>query len=205
MKKSSYIEFYFDCSSPWTYLAFVEILPLSQRQNVEILWKPVLVGGIFNSVNQDVYEFRKNPNPLKLKYSQSDLSLWAKVRDLNISMPKIFPVNSVKVMRGCLFADTKNCLPTFAKEVFKAYWGQGLDISEESVLIKIAELSELPLVEFQQFIYSQDAKDILKQNTAELINRGGFGSPTFFYQGHMFFGNDRLHLLEVVLTKNLTN
>ena len=62
MKKSSYIEFYFDCSSPWTYLAFVEILPLSQRQNVEIIWKPILVGGVFNSVNQAVYQFRENTN-----------------------------------------------------------------------------------------------------------------------------------------------
>ena len=205
MKKSNCIEFYFDCSSPWTYLAFVEILPLSQRQNVEILWKPVLVGGIFNSVNQDVYEFRKNPNPLKLKYSQSDLNLWAKVRDLNISMPKVFPVNSVKAMRGCLFADTKNCLPAFAKEVFDAYWGQGLDIGKESVLIKIAEIAGLPLVEFRQYLYSQDAKDLLINNTTELIHRGGFGSPTFFYQEHMFFGNDRLHLLEAVLVNNLTN
>ncbi len=88
MNKSHGIEFYFDCSSPWTYLAFTEILPLSQRQNVEIIWKPVLVGGIFNTVNKDVYEFRMNPNPLKLKYSNSDLNLWAQVRKLNISMPK---------------------------------------------------------------------------------------------------------------------
>ena len=93
MNKSHGIEFYFDCSSPWTYLAFTEILPLSHRQNVEIIWKPVLVGGIFNTVNKDVYEFRMNPNPLKLKYSNSDLSLWAQVRNLNISMPKIFPIN----------------------------------------------------------------------------------------------------------------
>ena len=68
MMKANYIEFYFDCSSPWTYLAFTEILPLSIRQDIEIVWKPVLVGGVFNSVNKDVYEQRKKPNPLKLKY-----------------------------------------------------------------------------------------------------------------------------------------
>ena len=82
MKNSNYIEFYFDCSSPWTYLAFTGILPLSQRHNLEIIWKPVLVGGVFNSVNKDVYEFRKNPNPLKLNYSNNDLNLWAKVRSI---------------------------------------------------------------------------------------------------------------------------
>jgi hypothetical protein len=67
MMKANYIEFYFDCSSPWTYLAFNEILSLSQRVDLKIDWKPVLVGGVFNSVNQDVYEFRKKPNPLKLE------------------------------------------------------------------------------------------------------------------------------------------
>ena len=74
---ANYIEFYFDCSSPWTYLAFVEIELLSQRHKLEIEWKPVLVGGVFNTVNQDVYEFRKKPNPLKLNYSNEDLHLWA--------------------------------------------------------------------------------------------------------------------------------
>ncbi|MDA9603298.1 2-hydroxychromene-2-carboxylate isomerase [bacterium] len=204
MKKSNCIEFYFDCSSPWTYLAFTEILPLSQRQNVEIIWKPILVGGVFNSVNQDVYQFRDNPNALKLEYSGNDLNLWAKHRKISISKPKIFPVNSVKAMRGCLFADQEGCLPNFAKEVFNAYWGLGLDISEESIIIKIAENIGLPLKDFTNYIHSQEAKDLLISNTAELVNRGGFGSPTFFYQEHMFFGNDRLHLLDAVISQNLT-
>ena len=57
--------------------AFREIIAISVRKNLSIAWYPVLVGGVFNAVNQDVYEFRKNPNPLKAKYSNSDLQLWA--------------------------------------------------------------------------------------------------------------------------------
>ena len=86
MKNANYIEFYFDCSSPWTYFAFTEILTLSKRQSLEILWKPVLVGGIFNSVNKDVYEQRKKPNPLKLNYYNDDLNLWAKVRNIDLNL-----------------------------------------------------------------------------------------------------------------------
>ena len=203
MKKSNCIEFYFDCSSPWTYLAFVEILPLSQRQNVEIIWKPILVGGVFNSVNQDVYQFRENPNALKLEYSANDLNLWAKHRDINISKPKIFPVNSVKAMRGCLFAMQKNCLPLFAQKVFDAYWGRGLDISDETIIMEIAEETGLSPQDFKQYIYSQEAKYLLMSNSAQLIEKKGFGSPTFFYRDQMFFGNDRLHLLEEVIRKEL--
>ncbi|MDA9142046.1 2-hydroxychromene-2-carboxylate isomerase [Gammaproteobacteria bacterium] len=203
MKKSNCIEFYFDCSSPWTYLAFVEILPLSQRHNVEIIWKPILVGGVFNSVNQDVYQFRENPNALKLEYAANDLNLWAKHRDINISQPKIFPVNSVKAMRGCLFAMQQNCLPLFAQKVFEAYWERGLDISDEAILVKIAEEAGLLPQDFKQYIYSQEAKDLLMSNSAQLIEKKGFGSPTFFYRDQIFFGNDRLHLLEEVIRKEL--
>ena len=203
MMKANYIEFYFDCSSPWTYLAFSEIVSLSQRHKLEINWKPVLVGGVFNTVNQDVYEFRKKPNLLKLNYSNNDLHLWSKVRGININFPKIFPVNSVKAMRGCLFAKTKNQLYEFADKVFQAYWSEGKDISQEGLLIEIAKNSNLNSDEFKKFISSQEAKDQLIKNTDELIERGGFGSPTFFYNEKMFFGNDRLHLLEEAITKNL--
>ena len=200
---ANYIEFYFDCSSPWTYLAFNGILSLSERHELEIEWNPVLVGGVFNAVNQDVYEFRKKPNPLKLNYSNDDLHLWSKVRGISITFPEVFPVNSVKAMRGCLYARKENQLVEFANNLFQAYWSEGKDISQEELLVRIAGNSNLDVQEFKKFIASQEAKDLLIKNTDELIGRGGFGSPTFFYKEKMFFGNDRLHLLEEAITKNL--
>ncbi len=160
------------------------------------------MGGVFNTVNQDVYEFRKKPNPLKLNYSNDDLHLWSKVRGISISFPKVFPVNSVKAMRGCLFAKKENQLVEFANNVFQAYWSEGQDISQENLLFDIADNSNLDTEEFKKFIASQEAKDLLIKNTDELIRRGGFGSPTFFYKEQMFFGNDRLHLLEEVIKRN---
>ena len=148
MMKANYIEFYFDCSSPWTYLAFVEIESLSQRHELEIDWKPVLVGGVFNTVNQDVYEFRKKPNPLKLNYSNEDLHLWSRIRGISISFPEVFPVNSVKAMRGCLFANKESKLAEFANNVFQAYWSEGKDISQEELLLGIAKNSNLNTEEF---------------------------------------------------------
>ena len=203
MKNSHQVEFYFDCSSPWTYLAFSEILPLSQRQGIQIIWKPILVGGVFNNVNQDVYEFRSKPNPLKLSYSNNDMSLWSKLRGIKITIPKVFPVNSVKAMRGCFFAMQQDKLEIFAHNVFKSYWSDGVDISQEDNLLEITKNSGLDPVEFKNFISSQEAKELLLKNTDELIDRGGFGSPTFFYKQHMFFGNDRLHILEEAIAKNL--
>ena len=106
-------------------------------------------------------------------------------------------------MRGCLFANKESKLVDFANNVFQAYWSEGKDISQEDLLLDIAKNSNLDTEEFKKFITSQEAKDLLIKNTDELIGRGGFGSPTFFYKGKMFFGNDRLHLLEEAITKNL--
>ena len=101
MKK---IEYYFDCSSPWTYLSFRGLLGLKEEYDLDIVWKPILVGGIFNSINSSVYESRKNPVKEKSDYSQKDLLDWATVRNITINWPKIFPINSVKAMRGAFFA-----------------------------------------------------------------------------------------------------
>ncbi len=195
MKK---IEFYLDCSSPWTYLSFRGILDLRNRKNFEIIWKPILVGGIFNSTNPSVYESRKNPIKEKLEYSQKDMSDWAELRKIKFNWPKIFPINSVKSMRGTFFfIDKQIKIEDYLEAVFKAYWTDGKDISNEGCLSSIvASLSESP-EDFLEFIEKPEIKSRLIDNTQELMDRNGFGSPTFFLDGtDMFFGNDRIQLIE---------
>ena len=195
MKK---IEFYLDCSSPWTYLSFRGILDLRNRKNFEIIWKPILVGGIFNSTNPSVYESRKNPIKEKLEYSQKDMSDWAELRKIKFNWPKIFPINSVKSMRGTFFfIDKQIKIEDYLEAVFKAYWTDGKDISNEGCLSSIvASLSESP-EDFLEFIEKPETKSRLIDNTQELMDRNGFGSPTFFLDStDMFFGNDRIQLIE---------
>src|SRR5262249_25518038 len=126
------IEFFFDCSSPWTYLAFHNIQPLAKELGVEISWRPILVGGIFNTVNPSVYASRETPVPLKARYMKKDLADWARSAGLAIKMPPtVFPVNSVKAMRGCIWLGNKDMVP-FARAVFEAYWGGDKDISQDA-------------------------------------------------------------------------
>ena len=100
------IEFFFDCSSPWTYLAFHNIQPLAKQYNVPITYRPVLVGGIFNAVNPSVYNSRNDPVPAKQRYQAKDIQDWARSAGLRIKMPPtVFPVNAVKSMRGCILLD----------------------------------------------------------------------------------------------------
>ena len=193
MKK---VEFFFDCSSPWTYLAFHRFQSIIKEVNVDIYWKPILVGGVFNKVNQDVYNNRLNPNPLKFKYSRKDIQDWANYYKISINWPKIFPLNAVNVMRAVIVSETFDKLIPFSVLCFENYWSKGIDISDLNILSELAESIDIDKEIFQEEIKKQNTKDLLRSNADELINRGGFGSPTIFINGDdMYFGNDRMELV----------
>src|SRR3954464_10367850 len=119
------IEFFFDCSSPWTYLAFHNIQSLAKEFDTQISWRPILVGGIFNSVNPSVYQSREAPVPAKAAYMKKDLADWARAAGLKIVFPpSVFPVNSVKAMRGCIWTAPEGRLVDFARACFQAYWSE---------------------------------------------------------------------------------
>jgi 2-hydroxychromene-2-carboxylate isomerase len=190
------IEFFFDCSSPWTYLAFESIQPIAERDDVAIEYRPILVGGIFNTVNPSVYENRANPIPVKARYYQKDMQDWARLVGIDIGQPPVFPVNSVKVMRGAFVAIEAGCLEAYARRAFQRYWSELADISQDEEVAGIAEAVGLNVEEFFEKINEQTYKDRLRANTYEVMKRGGFGSPTMFVdEGDMYFGNDRIQLL----------
>lgn len=190
------LEIFFDCSSPWTYLAFEQAQSLLQDQPVEIVWKPILVGGLFNTVNPSVYANRDHPVPAKAAYAQKDLQDWARHAGIEIGSPPVFPVNSVKAMRGAFYALEQGCLVPYARAVFQAYWRDLQDISQDAVLAPLVTAAGLDLEQFFARIATDEYKSKLRTTTDELIARGGFGSPTFFLDGEdMYFGNDRLALV----------
>mgnify|MGYP003323647850 CR=1 FL=1 len=117
IRMKSKIEFFYDCSSPWTYLAFVEVEKLVTRHKLDLIWKPILVGGIFNTVNPSVYETRANPVKAKQQYSNKDMKDWSDIRGIEINWPLIFPVNSVRAMRGAFYAIDKEKI-SFNKKLF---------------------------------------------------------------------------------------
>jgi 2-hydroxychromene-2-carboxylate isomerase len=195
------LEFFFDCSSPWTYLAFSKIEALCAETGAELVWRPILVGGVFNAVNPSVYEQRAKPVPAKARYYAKDLRDWTRHYGLRIGQPPVFPVNSVKAMRGAIWADERGALPPYARAVFETYWGDLEDISQDAVLEKIVARVGLPCAEYFAAIADARYKDALRANTDELIARGGFGSPTLFVDGgDMYFGNDRLELVKAALS-----
>ncbi len=196
------LEFFFDCSSPWTYLAFTRIHAVVARTKAEIVWRPVLVGGVFNAVNREVYDRRANPEPRKASYYEKDLRDWARLAGIKIGKPPVFPVRAIAVMRCVIAADEVGRLVPFAHAAFETYWGKLEDISQPDVLTTIARDAGLDAEKLLARSESAEIKDRLRTNTDELIARSGFGSPTMFVEGSdMYFGNDRLPLVEAALAR----
>ena len=196
------LEFFYDCSSPWTYLAFTKIEDVARRCRADLIWKPILVGGVFNAVNPSVYENRAHPVKAKQQYAAKDLQDWAAFYGLKIGNPSIFPVNSVKAMRGAFVAEERGRISPYSRRVFESYWGEDRDIGQDAVMRDIVRAVGLDEAEFFDKIGRDEYKQKLRANTEELIGRGGFGSPTMFVDGSMFFGNDRLILVEQALSRH---
>lgn len=195
------IEFFFDCSSPWTWLGFESIQPLAADLGVEVTWRPILVGGVFNAVNDSVYAQRANPVPAKARYMVKDLRDWARLQGLEITFPpSVFPVNSVKAMRACCWLG-QDCVP-FARAAFRAYWTDDRDLSDDTVLRDVAAAAGVDAAAMFAAIGNDAVKAQLRANTDDLIARGGFGSPTIFVGGDdMYFGNDRMPLVRAAVER----
>lgn len=196
------LEVFFDFSSPWTYLAFKRLETLIKSHSIEVSWRPILVGAVFNAVNDSVYKLREAQTSPKFDYLKKDLRDWIAFQGAPFAWPKIFPINSAKALRGVFIAEQYGVTLPYIAEVFSAYWRDGADIGSEEALFEIWTriLPEENADKLRSALHSDDSKKALRENIDELIKRGGFGTPTFYVgESDMYFGNDRLHFVERAL------
>ena len=200
------IEFFYDCSSPWTYLGFEAIQPLAAEFGAELVWRPILVGGIFNAINPTA-DMRKHP-PLpeaKLAYFRKDIGDWEKAMGVVIKFPPTgHPVNSVKVMRACIVLQetTPEKLVPFSRAAFQAYFTHDRDLSTDPVVEDLCRAVDVDPAWMFGRISEQGVKDALRRNVDEAMARGAFGSPTMYLDGDdMYFGVDRIQLLRKAMER----
>lgn len=178
-------------------MAFANIRPTLEGTDHTLVWRPFLVGGVFNAVNPAVYESRKPENAEKLARSFGWLKEWAVLAGVAMNFPsEHHPVKSVHAMRfACALEDDQPTLERFAGAAFEAYFTDARNIDDPAELIAIADACGLDGTALAKACASQPVKDRLRANTEEAIARGAYGSPTIFVGDHMYFGNDQLALV----------
>ncbi|WP_199555458.1 2-hydroxychromene-2-carboxylate isomerase [Sandaracinobacteroides hominis] len=192
-------EVFFDLSSPWTCIAFHNFRTWADANGAPVSWRPFLVGGVFNAVNDSVYAARQNADNPKMRLSFVWLKEWAALAGVPMHFPSPYhPVKSVHAMRFCCALEPDQAaLLRFAEAAFNAYFTDARNLDDPTVLIAIANEAGLDGAALAERAQTPEIKDRLRANTQEAIDRGAFGSPTFFVGGtYMYFGNDQLPLVQ---------
>jgi 2-hydroxychromene-2-carboxylate isomerase len=190
------IEFFFDYSCPFAYLASTEIRALAARTGAQVEYRPMLLGGLFRDIGQPT-NLAASLHPLKARHNSQDMARWADLRGVPLRMPAGHPLRTVEALRATLAAPAA-ARADVVHALFRAYWADSVDISNTAALAQT--LNELGLEGNTLAGPHSDAiKAELRANTDEAVARGVFGAPTFFARGAMFYGQDRMFLLERAL------
>jgi len=188
------LEFFYDFVSPYSYLASTRVEAEVAKVGGSVRFRPFLLGGVFNATGN------KAPIEVAAKgpYLQTDCSRWAKRLGVPFAWPARFPVLTVLPLRAAFAAEKLGKLVPYSHAMFSAYWADGRDISDASVVEDVATKAGLPGAAL--IAEAPGYKEALKAQTQEAVDRGSFGAPTFFVGQEMFVGNDRLDFAVEALT-----
>jgi 2-hydroxychromene-2-carboxylate isomerase len=181
------VEFHFDFGSPNAYLAHLLIPEIEKRTGVKFEYVPVLLGGVFKLTNNrsPVESFQGVKN--KSEYQRLETQRFIRRHGITrFAMNPFFPVNTLMIMRGAVAAQTAGVFARYVDEVFRHMWAEPKKMDDPTV-------ARAALIAMTQ---EAAVKDRLLANTQKSVDRGSFGSPTFFVDDQIFFGKDRLRDVE---------
>ena len=194
---SSYVDFYFDIISPYSYIAHKKIQKIKENQKIIFNYKPILLGGLHNLAGIDAPAFNK----YKIKNMQSDCELVSKKNAISFKWNLKFPINSLSIMRGYL-AINDDQKEDYLNIFFNAYWKDNLDLSIEKEFSKLLNVLNVEKSIFFEKIKQQSIKDDLKKFTSDAFEKEVFGAPTFIVNNKIFWGQDRLEYALEELSEN---
>ncbi len=192
------LEFFFDFMSPPTYLAWTQMPKIIARTGCQVVWRPMLTLGLFQATGN------RPPMtvPNKGKYSGMDLQRFAKRYGVPLNPnPHMMTLKIVPPLRGAFVAQERGEFEAYAKAMFEGMHVKQLNIGEADVWPVLLKEAGLDPVAYQAGIEREDIKEKLKANVQEAADRGAFGAPTFFVDGEMFWGQDRLDFVEEALKR----
>lgn len=189
------IDFYFDFSSPYSYLASEQIDALAARHGRSVNYKPVLLGAVFKASGGVPLTESYGP---KARYSVHDFERSARFAGVPYRHPSKFPIGAVTASRAVLWLQQhqpERATP-FVHAVFRALFQDDRDVSDPAVVAEVARAVGIDAHRLLEAVQQQDVKDQLKTRVEEAVAFGMFGAPTIVVDGEVFWGNDRLPQVE---------
>jgi 2-hydroxychromene-2-carboxylate isomerase len=186
-------DFFFDFSSPYSYLASTQIPGIEGRTGARARLLPITLGGVRKSTGHQM------PPPQQLTYMAEDTSRWAHKYGVPMQIPAAFPVSTILPLRASLAAIHQGKGEQAVRALFQTYWTEGKDISQPEVVEAALDGAGLAGAALVARAHLQDIKDELRRNTDLALRRGVFGVPTIFVGERSFWGNDRLEFVESAL------
>jgi len=191
------VEFYFDVGSPATYLAATQLPRICEDTGATLVYRPMLLGGIFQATGN------ASPAaiPAKGRWMFDDLAAHAKRYGVPFRMNPHFPINTLLLQRGAVAMQRKHPdrFIAYLDAVFKAIWVSGRDMNDASVVAGVLHEAGFDAATVMGELTDPDVKAALKSTTEEAVARGVFGAPTFFVDGRLYFGQDRLAFVREAL------
>jgi 2-hydroxychromene-2-carboxylate isomerase len=191
------VDFYFDVGSPAAYLAWTQLPQIAEQAGAAIAYKPFLLGGVFQATgNRSPMEV-----PAKGKYMQGDLERHARRYGVPFRHNPHFPINTLALMRGALGLQMRqpDKMQSYVDAVFRAIWVDAKNMNDPATVGAVLQQAGFDPQQLLALAADPEVKEQLKSVTQEAVNRGVFGAPTFFVEGAMYWGQDRLDFVKEAL------
>lgn len=183
------VEFLYDFASPNCYVAYHKLQRMTTKREIEIRLVPLFLGGLFKTTNDAPVPKGSH----EYNYMVENLERISRIIGIEFNFPhSIFPINSVRPLRGSYFAESEGRVQDYVSIVFEEYWAKGTDISDLDNLGRIVVSMGLDRDRFLEFIEREETKLRLRKDTDEAYERGVFGAPTYFMNGKMYWGTPEI-------------
>jgi 2-hydroxychromene-2-carboxylate isomerase len=188
-------DFWFDYSCPYAYLASTQVARLAERAGARLVYKPMLLGGVFRAVGTSQRLFAEL-SPAKAQHNALDMQRWAELFGVSLTMPAGHPFRTVEALRATLLVDVD---PRVVDGFYRAYWVEGRSPSDESTMRDVLGAAGHDASSILARLDSM--KEELRRRTDEAIALGIFGAPAFVVGRELYWGQDRLDFVENALNE----
>jgi 2-hydroxychromene-2-carboxylate isomerase len=193
------VEFYFDVGSPYSYLAYKALPAFAAVHGAEIVWRPMLLGGVFKATGNH------SPGEIAAKgrWTQTDMQRWARRIGVVLTPNPHFPINTLLLMRGAVGVQMKRPadFQRYLDAIFDAMWVKPRNLNQPEQIVAVLNEAGFETAAMLAIANDPAVKDQLKSDTESAVARGVFGAPTFFVGDEMFWGQDRLEFVGEALDR----